>query len=64
METFYRITMQPPLFDLKLKTIPLLHRRDHFVFTCKFLQYVQSNFTFMYPQYEVKLVIVNQFVSI
>ena len=31
METFCRITMQFPLFQLKLKTIPLLHRRDHFV---------------------------------
>ena len=38
METLCRITMQPPLFELKLKTIPLLHRRDHF-FTRKFLKY-------------------------
>ena len=38
METFCRITMQPPLFELKLKTIPLLHRRDHF-FTRKCLKY-------------------------
>ena len=37
METFCRITMQPPLYELKLKTIPLLHRRDHFVFSRKFL---------------------------
>ena len=29
VETFCRITMQPPLFELKLKTFPLLHRRDH-----------------------------------
>ena len=28
--------MQPPLFELKVKTI--LHRRDHFVFTRKFLK--------------------------
>ena len=32
-----RITMQLPLFQLKLKTFPL-HRRDHFVFTRKFLK--------------------------
>ena len=38
METFCRIKMRPPLFELKLKTIPLLHRRDHFVFTRKFLK--------------------------
>ena len=38
METFCRITMQPPLFDLKLKTFTLLQRRDHFVFTRKFLK--------------------------
>ena len=30
METFCRITMQPQLFELKLKAFPLLHRRDHF----------------------------------
>ena len=34
----FRITMQ--LFQLKLKTFPLLHRRDHFVFTLKFLKKV------------------------
>ena len=39
METFRRITMQLPLFELKLKTFPLLHHRDHFVFTRKFLKY-------------------------
>ena len=38
MEAFCRITMQPSLFELKLKTIPLLHYRDHFVFTRKFLK--------------------------
>ena len=38
METFCRITMQPSLFELKLKTIPLLRRSDHFVFTRKFLK--------------------------
>ena len=38
METFCRITMQPPLFELKLKTIPPLHHRDHFVLTRKFLK--------------------------
>ena len=37
---FCSITMQPPLFELKLKTIPPLHRCDHFVFTCKFLKQV------------------------
>ena len=40
METFCRITMQPPLFELKLKTFPLLHGCDHFVFTRKFLNKV------------------------
>ena len=30
--------MQLSLFDLKLKTFPLLHHRDHFVFTRKFLK--------------------------
>ena len=40
METFCRITMQLPLFELKLKTMPLLHHRDHFVSTRKFLKYV------------------------
>ena len=40
MEIFCMITMQPPLFELKLKTFPLLHHRDHFVFTRKFLKYV------------------------
>ena len=34
----FRIKMQPPLFELKRKTIPLLHRRDHIVFTRKFLR--------------------------
>ena len=38
METFCRITMQPPLFELQLKTFPLLQRRDHFVSTRKFLK--------------------------
>ena len=38
MKTFSRITMQPPLFELKQKTFPLLHRRDHFVFTREFLK--------------------------
>ena len=38
METFFKITMQLPLFQLKLKTFPLLHHRDHFVFTRKFLK--------------------------
>ena len=40
METFYRNTMQPSPFELKLKTIPLLRRSDHFVFTRKFLMLV------------------------
>ena len=31
METFRRITMQPPLFEIKLKTFSLRHRRDHYV---------------------------------
>ena len=30
METFCRITVQPPRFELKLKRFPFLHRRDHF----------------------------------
>ena len=34
---YCRITMQLPQFQLKLKTFQLLHRRDHFVFTLKFL---------------------------
>ena len=38
METFRRITMQLSLIELKLKTVPLLHHRDHFVFTRKFLK--------------------------
>ena len=38
METFCRITMQLSLFELKLKTFPLHHLRDHFVFTRKFLK--------------------------
>ena len=38
MKTFCRITMQPPLFELKLKTIPHLHRCDDFVFTRKLLK--------------------------
>ena len=38
METFCRITMQTPLFELKLKTFPLLHHRDHFVFMRNFLK--------------------------
>ena len=40
METFCRITMQPPLIELKLKTFSLRHRRDHFVFTRKLLKQV------------------------
>ena len=38
MEAFCWITMELSLFKLKLKTIPLLHHRDHFVFTRKFLK--------------------------
>ena len=38
METFCRILIQPPLFELKLETFPLLHRRNHFVFTREFLK--------------------------
>ena len=37
-ETFCMVTMQPQLFELKLKTIPLLQRRDHFVFKRKILK--------------------------
>ena len=40
LETFCRVTMQPLLFELKLKTFPLVHRCDHYVFTRKFLKYV------------------------
>ena len=39
MEILCRLTMQLSLFELKLKTFPLLHHRDHFVFTRKFLKY-------------------------
>ena len=46
METFCRITMQPPLFQLKLITFPLLHCRDHFVLTRKFLKKVPYAITF------------------
>ena len=28
METFCRITIQPPLFEIKLKTFPVLYSRD------------------------------------
>ena len=45
METFCKSTMQPPLFELKLKSIAFLHRCDHFVFTLKFLKYVSSVIT-------------------
>ena len=38
METICRITMQLSLFELKLKTFPLFHHRDHFIFTRKFLK--------------------------
>ena len=38
MEAFCRITMKPPLFELKQKTIPFLRRRDQFVLTRKFLK--------------------------
>ena len=31
--------MQAPLFELKLKSIPPLHCRNHFVFTRRFLKY-------------------------
>ena len=40
LDKFCRITMQPTQFELKLKTLPLLHRRDHFVFTRRFLKQV------------------------
>ena len=45
METFCRITMQLPLFQLKLKTFPLLHHRDHFVFAREFLKKVPDVIT-------------------
>ena len=38
METFCSITLQLSLFALKLKTFPVLHHRDLFVFTRKFLK--------------------------
>ena len=44
-ETFCRITMQPPLNELKLKIFSLLHRRNHFGFTRKFLKQVPYVFT-------------------
>ena len=40
METLYRITIQPPLFELEPKTFPILRPCDHFVFTSKFLKLV------------------------
>ena len=40
METICRITMQAPLFVLKLKTFPVLQRSDHFVFTRTFHNYL------------------------
>ena len=40
METFCRIAMQLLLFQLKLKVFSLLHDRDHFVSTRKFLKYL------------------------
>ena len=40
METFCRIPMQPPPFELKLKTFQLLHCCDHFVFSSKFRRLV------------------------
>ena len=40
METFCRIKKQRPLFELKLKINPLLHRLNHFVFPREFLKYV------------------------
>ena len=33
-------TMQLPPSQQKVETFPLLHRRDHFVFTLTFLKYV------------------------
>ena len=36
VEKFCRITMQLPLFQLKLKTFPLPRRRDHFNFMLRF----------------------------
>ena len=38
MEKFSRITTQLPLFQLKLKKFPTLHRRYHFVFIHNFLK--------------------------
>ena len=42
METFCGRTMQPPLFELKVKTFTFLHHRAHFVFTRKFLNPVEN----------------------
>ena len=43
MGTFCSIKMQLPLFQLKLKTFPLLHRSDRFVFRVSFsLPYVNT----------------------
>ena len=42
METFCRITMQLPLFELKLKTIPLLYRHDDFVSHVSFVSQVST----------------------
>ena len=38
LEKFYMITMQLPLFHLKLKIFPLLHRLDQIVFTLDFVK--------------------------
>ena len=38
-EIFCRTTMQPPLFQSKLKIFLLLHRLDHLVLTLYFFKY-------------------------
>ena len=60
MEAFCRITMQLSLFELKLKTFPLLHRREHFVFTRKFLSeyLMQSPLVKYHAEYDATLNII------
>ena len=45
LQKHYSITMQLPLFQLKLKITQLLHRHGHFVFTLQFPQYSTNKIT-------------------
>ena len=60
MKTFCRVTIQLPLYQLKLKTIPLLHRRDHFVFTyvsqvCHVIHLMSSPLIKYHAEYDATL---------